>query len=176
MTYKYLLTIFLTSLSSLGAFASISMAQERPECYLIDSSGQLTDLTDICNVSQKRSPDTDTIISEVQNLIDNNNNAAEIEPLGTRPSTDNSSSVFVGDNLSLELSSVDSSSFIDNEIGVDYTAYTRSYKVAPVATVRRTLREEAFQFDTNRDSLTSILRQSRGRLPFLIYRYPNLNK
>lgn len=173
MIYKSLLTIFLTSLGSLSVLASTTIAQERPECYIIDSSGQLTDLTDLCNVSQKRSPDPEAATNEGLNIINNNNNnVGGGEASGTRPGTTSSSSVVVGDNLALELSSGDSSSFIDNEIGVDYTAYIRRFKVAPVATVRNDLREEAFQFDTDRDSLTSILRQSRGRLPFLIYRYP----
>lgn len=171
MNYKYLLTIFLTSLGTL-ALPSVSMAQERPECYLIDSSGKLTDLTDLCNVSQKRSPEPNAPSNEGLSIINNNNNVAGGEPKGTKPATSSSSTIFVGDDLSLELSSFDSSSFIDNEIGVDFTAYIRRFKAAPVATVRSDLREQAFEFDTDRDSITSILRESRGRLPFLIYRYP----
>ncbi len=172
MTYKFLLTIFLTSLSSIGGLTPIAFAQERPECYLIDNSGQLTDLTDICNASQKRSPKTDPATSEGQNIINNNNNVSiDSKPVASRLSADDNAYILGEDNLFLESSFADSTYYIDNGIGTDYTAYIRRYKVPPTSIVREALREQVFQFGTYPNSITSILRQGRGRIPFIIYRY-----
>ena len=171
MTYKFLLTIFLTSLGSIGGLTPIAFAQERPECYLIDNSGRLTDLTDICNASQKQSPKTDAT-SEGQNIINNNNNVSiDSKALDSGFSADDNVYILGEDNLSIESSSIDSSYYIDNEIGTNYTAYIRRYKVTPTSIVRETLREQVFQFGTYPNSITSILRQGRGRIPFIIYRY-----
>ncbi len=172
MTYKFLLTIFLTSLGLIGGLTPIAFAQERPECYLIDNSGQLTDLTDICNASQKRSPKTNPTTSEGQNIINNNNNVnIDSKALDSGLLADNNAYILGENNLSIESSSIDSSYYIDNEIGTNYTAYIRRYKVPPTSIVRETLREQVFQFGTYPNSITSILRQGRGRIPFIIYRY-----
>ena len=171
MTYKFLLTIFLTSLSSIGGLTPIAFAQERPECYLIDNSGQLTDLTDICNASQKRSPKTNPVTSKGQNIINNNNNVSiDSKALNPGLSIDDNVYILGEDNPSLE-SFADSSYYIDNGIGTNYTAYIRRYKVPPTSLVREALREQVFQFGTYPNSITSILRQGRGRTPFIIYRY-----
>ena len=170
MTYKSLLATLLTSFCSLGAIASMAAAQEPPECYIIDSSGKLTDLTDICNVREKRSSAADDNTGEGVNIINNNNNITS-----SNQTPDGSSSVFVADDLVAASTSSDSSYFIDNELGNNYTAYTRRFNVAPTAAVRQTIRDRSFQFDTfdaRRDSLTSILRATQSRLPFIIYRYP----
>lgn len=176
MTYKFkfLLTIFITSLSSIGALtqAATAIAQERPECYLIDDSGQLTDLTDICNVSEKQLPETNPATSEAQN---SNNNIIIIDskPLETGLSLDDNLFILGKNNLSSKSSLIGSAYYIDNEIGIDYTAYIRRYKTPPTSIDRQTLREQIFQFNTipsTPTSLTSILRSSR-QLPFIIYRY-----
>ncbi len=169
MTYKFLLTIFLTSLSSLGGLTPIAVAQERPKCYLIDNSGQLTDLTDICNVSQKRSPKTEPTTNEGQNVV--NINIIDSKPSNLGFSEDDNVYILGEDNLGLNSSLINSSYYIDNEIGNDYTAYIRRYKVSPTSIVRQTLREQIFQFDAYPNSLTSILRQGQSRTPFIIYRY-----
>ena len=166
MTYKFILTIFLTSLGSIAALASTSVAQERPECYIIDDSGQLTDLTDICNTTQKRSRLTDST-SDAQKVNQNVNvgsNAIEEVAL--------EDSVYVLGETSLASKSdaIDSTYYIDNEIGSDYTAYIRRYQTPGTAFDRQTLREQIFQFDTE-PSLTSIFRRGESRTPFLIYRY-----
>ncbi|WP_319421110.1 hypothetical protein [Pleurocapsa sp. FMAR1] len=172
MTYKFLLTIFLTSLSLIGVLTPIAVAQERPKCYLIDNSGQLTDLTDICNASQKRSPETDPATSESQNIINNNNNISiDSQPLDPGLSVDDNVYILGDNNLPVESSFIDSSYYIDNGIGTNYTAYIRSYQVSPTSLVRETLREQVFQFGTYPNSITSTLRQGRGRVPFIIYRY-----
>ncbi|MEL6910257.1 MAG: hypothetical protein AAFR62_07090 [Cyanobacteria bacterium J06629_2] len=167
MTYKSLLTTLLTSVCSLGALASIAVAQEPPECYIIDSSGELTDLTDICNVSQKRAANASAAPGEGLNIINNNNNITN-----SNPTPDSRSTVVAADSFVAESSLIDSSLFIDNELGNNYTAYTRRFNTAPTSVVRQTLREQSFQLDNSRDSLTSILRATQARLPFLIYRYP----
>ncbi len=181
MTYKFkfLLTIFLTSLSSIGALTqtATAIAQERPECYLIDDSGQLTDLTDICNVSEKQLSETDPATSEAQNNNSNNNSNNNIiidsKSLETGLSLDDNLFILGKNSLSSKSGLIDSAYYIDNEIGIDYTAYIRRYKTSPTSIDRQTLREQIFQFNTIPDtttSLTSILRSSR-QLPFIIYRY-----
>lgn len=172
MTNKLLFTALLTALSSLGAFASTVTAQERPKCYLIDDSGQLTDLTDICNVTQQRSPELSSSNEGINIVNTNNNNLAD-----SRPSVGN---VVVGDGLLVSgvnrtdsSNSIDRAYYIDNEIGTDYTAYIRSYRVTPTSTTREDLREQIFQFDDRRKSVTSIIRKGRSQLPFLIYQYRN---
>ncbi len=171
MTYKFLLTIFLTSLGSIGGLASIAVAQERPKCYLIDNSGQLKDLTDICNASQKQSPKTEPVTNEGQNIINNNNINIDSKPLESKLSVDDNVYILGENNLSIKSSFADSSYYGGNEIGTDYTAYIRRYKVPPTSIVREALREQVFQFGTYPNSITSILRQGRGRIPFIIYRY-----
>ena len=171
MTNKLLFTALLTAFSSLGGFASTATAQERPKCYLIDNSGQLTDLTAICNISQQRSPEPVSSSNEGIEIVNTNNNNL----VNSRPSVDN---VVVGDGLVVsDVNRADSSNlidrtyYIDNEIGSDYTAYIRSYRVPPTFTTRKDLREQIFQFDDRRKSTTSILRKGRSQLPFLIYQY-----
>ena len=179
MTYKFLLTIFLTSLSSIGTLTQVAtaIAQERPECYLIDDSGQLTDLTDICNVSEKQLSETDPATSEAQNNNSNNNSNNNIiidsKPSETGLSLDDNLFILGKNNLSSKSGLIGSAYYVDNEIGIDYTAYIRRYKTPPSSIDRQTLREQIFQFNTILDtpsSLTSILRSSR-QLPFIIYRY-----
>lgn len=169
MINKLLSIALLTAFSSLSAFASTVTAQERPKCYLIDNSGQLTDLTDICNVTQQRSPEPVSSSNEGINIVNTNNN------VDSRSSVDN---VVVGDGLLVSgvnradsSNLIDSAYYIDNEIGTDYTAYIRSYRVTPTSTTRENLREQIFQFDNRRKSTTSILRKGRSQLPFLIYQY-----
>ena len=170
MTYKFLLKVFLTSLSSIGVLASIAVAQERPKCYLINSSGELTDLTDICDVSQKRSPEPTPVTNEGSNIV-NNNNIINSESLIREQEVDDNQ-YLERDAFSVE-SGIDSSYYIDNEIGSDYTAYVRRYRTSTTPLVRSTLRKQAFQFDNTRRSPTSILRSGRSELPFIIYRYQN---
>ncbi len=177
MTYKFkfLLTIFLTSLSSIGALTqtATAIAQERPECYLIDDSGQLTDLTDICNVSEKQLPETDSATSDAQNNNSNNNIIIDSKPLETGLSLDDNLFILGKNDLSSKSGLIGSAYYIDNEIGIDFVAYLRRYKTPPTAIDRQTLREQIFQFNTipsTPTSLTSILRSSR-QLPFIIYRY-----
>ena len=169
MTHKFLLSIFLTSFS-LGVLTPIAVAQERPKCYLIDNSGQLTDLTDICNVSQKRSPKSEPTTSEGQNIINNNINIIDSKP-SDRLGVDDNVYILGENNLRSNSNLINSSYYIDNEIGNDYTAYIRRYKTSPTSIDRQTLREQIFQFDTNSNSLTSILRRGQNRTPFIIYRY-----
>jgi|GEM_PF-5307200 len=166
MTYKFLLTTLLTSFCSLGAIASIAVAQEPPECYIVDASGELTDLTDICNASQKKSSSAQNNTSEALAITNNNN------VVNSNPTADSSSSVLVGEGLLVESSASDTSYYIDSEPGINYAAYTRRYNTSPTSALRQSVRERAFQFNTNRDSLTSVLRESQSRLPFIIYRYP----
>ena len=168
MTYKILLTVFLTSFSSLAALAPVTIAQERPECYIIDESGQLTDLTDICDATQKSS-ETEATPSEAQNVNQNVNivgsNLSEAEIAA------NDSVYVLGEtSLASQTDAIDSTYYIDNEIGSDYTAYIRRYQAPETAFDRQTLRSEIFQFD-DQPSLTSILRRGEARTPFLIYRY-----
>ena len=167
MTYKSLLKTLLTSFCSLGAIATVAVAQEPPECYIVDASGELTDLTDICNASQKKSSSTQNNTGEALTITNNNSNV-----VNSNQTADSSSSVLVGDDLLVESSSIDSSYYIDSEPGINYAAYTRRYNTPSTSAVRQSVRERAFQFNTNRDSLTSILRESQSRLPFIIYRYP----
>ncbi|GAB4548195.1 MAG: hypothetical protein Tsb0014_42950 [Pleurocapsa sp.] len=173
MTYKLLLTVFLTSLSYLGAIAPIAMAQEPPECYMIDDSGQLTDLTDICNVSEKRSLDSapTSNTNEGVNVINNNNNIIGSKAFGTKFTEDNNLYILGENDFSFDSGFIDSLYYIDNGIGMDYTAYVRKYRTSPTSITREASRKQAFQFDDYPRSLTSILRRGQSRLPFLIYRY-----
>ncbi len=172
MTYKFLFTVFLTSLSSIGAIAPIAVAQERPKCYLIDSSGQLTDLTEICDASQKRSPNPAPTTNDSLKIINNNNNIIGSEPLATEVVEYDNTYILGEDNFSFDSNFIDSSYYIDNEIGMDYTAYLRQYRVSPTSITRQVSRKQVFQFDNYPSSLTSLLRQGRSRIPFIIYRYP----
>ena len=167
MTYKFILTVFLSSLGSIAALATRSVAQERPECYIIDDSGQLTNLTDICNATQKRSPEADTT-SDAQN-VNRNVNIVGSEAI-EQVALDDSVYVLGETSLASKSDAIDSTYYIDNEIGSDYTAYIRRYQTPGTSFDRQTLREQIFQFD-NKPSLTSILRQGEARIPFLIYRY-----
>ena len=171
MTYKLLFTVFLTSLSSLVGFAPIAVAQEqeRPKCYLIDESGQLTDLTDICNASQKRSQPPVPAANEDLNII--NNNIIGFKSLANEFVKDDNLYILGEENFSFDSSLIDSSYYIDNEIGSDYTAYIRQYQTAPTSVTREVLKKQVFQFDDYPDSLTSILRRGRSQMPFIIYRY-----
>ena len=169
MTYRHLLTVFLTSLSSL-TLAPIAVAQERPKCYLIEPSGQLVDLTEICNASQKRSPENNPSVDGGLNVTNNNYNI--VSQSGAADVLVSDRGFSRRDSLAVG-SGIDSTYYIDNEIGMDYTAYTRRYSVPSTSIVRRELRERVFQFDTPSNSLTSILRQGRSRIPFIIYRYQN---
>lgn len=171
MTYKSLITIFLSSLGFIGALTLGAAAQERPECYLIDNSGQLTDLSDICNVTQKRSPKTNPATSEPQNII--NQKGSDYKLLNTGLELDDTVYILGANNLTSKSGLIDRSYYIDNAIGTDYTAYIRRYKTSPTSMTRQALREEIFQFNTTLSTpnrLTSILRQGRA-LPFIIYGY-----
>ena len=167
MTLKILLTVFLTSLSSIAALAPNAVAQERPECYIIDESGELTDLTDICDASQGQSRPTDSN-GDAQN-VNQNVNVVGSEAIEEVVLNDN---VYVLRETSLlsESDAIDSAYYIDNEIGSDYAAYIRRYQSPETAFDRQTIRDKVFQFDTE-PSLTSILRRGEARTPFLIYRY-----
>ncbi len=174
MIYKFLLAIFVTSLSSIGALIPEVAAQERPKCYLIDNSGQLTDLTDICNVSEKQLPETDSNNSEAQNSnnqSNNNNNNIIIDSglLDTGLSLDHSTYILGENSIASKQGSFESAYYVDNGTGTDYTAYIRRYKTTPTSMTRQTIREQAFQFDAP-NSLTAVLRQGR-KVPFIIYRY-----
>lgn len=188
MTHKFLLTVLLTSLSSIGLPTSIVTAQELPKCYSIDSSGKLTDLTDFCFAS-KRSPNP--VSAANKNSRVDNINVIGINPLNAELSGNNidkSVNVLEGVDLAVESDLIDGSYFIDNEIGSDFTVYTRRFGSAPTSKQRRLLREQSFGFDSFRsndglgfgssfdssfDSPTSIIRRGRSKIPFLIYRYPN---
>ena len=171
---KLLLKIFLTSLGCLATLTPIAIAQERPKCYIIDDSGELTDLTDICNVSQKRSPQTNPTTTEDRNTIYNNTNVINFDSLDTERLLDGNLYI-LGENRNSLLSDLglfSSSYYIDNEIGLDYTAYIRRYRTSPTPTiVRQALREQIFQFDLDSESLTSTIRR-QSKIPFIIYRYP----
>lgn len=155
----------------MGALTPVVAAQERPECYIIDNSGQLTDLSDICNVSQKRSPETSSANSKPQRIA--KQDGVNPNLLNTGLPLDNTVYILGENNLTSDSGLIDSSYFIDNEIGIDYTAYIRRYKIPPTSLTRQTLRKEIFQpdrFDSTPDRLTSILRGGRA-LPFIFYRY-----
>ena len=170
MTYKFLLKI-LTSLGFLATLMPIAIAQERPECYIIDESGELTDLTDICNVSQKRSPQVAPATNEAPNNVNNNTNVINFNPLDVGLELDDNLYILGENSFSPRSGVFNSAYYIDNEIGSDYTAYVRSYRTSPTSIVRQTLREQIFQFDPYSRSLTSILRRGQSDLPFIIYRY-----
>ena len=172
MTYKFILKIVLASLGSLAALAPIANAQERPKCYIIDDSGQLTDLTDICDVSQKRSSQTASTTSDGANTVNNNTNLINLNPSGIELSSDDRPYILRNDSLLNGSGIFNSSYYIDNEIGSDYTAYRRTYKTFPTSIVRQTLKEQIFQFDPHNRSFTSILRRGQSDIPFIIYRYP----
>ena len=172
MSCKFLLKIFLTSLGSLATLAPTAIAQERPKCYTIDDSGQLINLTDICNVSQKRSPQIDPAANESPNTFNNNANVVYFNSLDTEQLLDDNLYILEENSLLSRSSIFDSAYYIDNEIGTDYTAYIRRYRTSPTSIVRQTLKEQIFQFDTDRKSLTSILREGQSEIPFIIYRYP----
>ena len=169
MTYKFLLKIFLTSLGLGATLAPIAIAQEPPECYIIDNSGQLTDLTDICNVSQKRSPQNAPATDDASNIVNNNTNVINLNPFNTEGVLDNS--YILGQNIPNRSGTFNSSYYIDNEIGSDYTAYIRRYRTSLTSTARQTRREQIFQFNGYPQSLTSIIRRGQSDLPFILYRY-----
>lgn len=169
MIHKFLLTLFIANFGFISVLAPKASAQERPECYLIDESGELTDLTDICNVSQKRSPEPAT--TEGENIVNNNNNINIVSSDAVKTGVlSDDGFVIDGNNYSEDSGSINSSYYIDNEPGINYTAYVRRYTASPNSFVRQTRREEIFQFDRPL-SHTGILRRGRNELPFIIYRY-----
>lgn len=171
MLDKLLATVFLTTLG-FGALVATASAQERPKCYIIDNSGKLTDLSDLCNVSQKRSPNTPTnnASNDAPNIINNDNIIIDSQSL-VEDEENNNQYILGENNFSFDSSSINSSYYIDNEIGMDYTAYLRQYRVFPTSLPRQLSRKQVFQFDDYPQSLTSILRQGQSRVPFIIYRY-----
>ena len=173
MSHRFLLKVFLTSIGLFGALTTAAAVQgkEPPECYIIDNSGKLTDLTDICNVSQKRSPDRDSVSSEPQDIA--NRSVSDPNLREAEFALDNNQYILGKKSVATESGAISSVYYIDNAIGADYAAYVRRYKTAPTSLTRRTLRENIFQFNTNlstSERLTSILRDGR-EVPFLIYRY-----
>ena len=171
MNFKLLLSVTTTSLSIFGAIAPMGIARERPQCYLIDNSGQLTNLTNICNASSlERSPSaTATVDKDINNdnIIDSESSDSDF--LGGEIV------YFLGEgNPPIDLSAFSSSYYIDNEIGNDFAAYIRRYETSPSYLPRQVIRKQAFQLedDFELNSLTSILRRGNGSTPFLIYRYP----
>ena len=154
----------------LTALAPMAIAQERPKCYIIDNTGDLTDLTDICNVSQKRSPQIAPVTNEAPNNVNNNTNVINFNPLDAGLESDDNLYILGENSFSPRSGVFNSAYYIDNEIGSDYTAYVRSYRTSPTSIARQTLREQIFQFDPYSPSLTSIIRRGRD-IPFIIYRY-----
>lgn len=164
---RKLLLVLLTAFSSMAAIASPAAAQEQelPKCYIIEPDGELRDLTDLCNTSQQQSPEETTANIDGVNVVNNNNNTIDFVPLQNRDR------YIFGDDGFTESGDIDSSYYIDNEIGSDYTAYTRRYRISNEDSLRAQIREQVFRFDDSRDSLTSIIRRGRDNTPFLIYRY-----
>ncbi|WP_036480193.1 hypothetical protein [Myxosarcina sp. GI1] len=177
MKFQFLLSVTLTSIVSLGAIVPIAMAQERPECFLIDNSGELTDLTDICNASQGlvSSETTEAATTEGElNIINNNSNIVGSDPLTSQSLTDDNL-YFLGEgSVPVDLSTIGSTYYIDNEIGNDYTAYLRRYQTSPSYLPREVIKDRVFRFENYFDpySLTSIFRRGQSRVPYIIYRYP----
>ena len=127
MTYKFLLKIFATL--SLFTFAPIAIAQERPKCYIIEESGQLTDLTDICNVSQQRSPQASAASNP--NTATNNTNVVNLNPASTGGRDLTGAGVF--------------SPYYNNSIGLNYPPYTGSDNY-PTPVVNRAVTRRTFRF------------------------------
>jgi len=172
MLDKFLLAIFVANFGFISILSSKAIAQERPKCYLIDESGELTDLSDICDVSQRETSASTT--NEGENVVNNNINIVNSDSASTRSELiSNEGFVVSADNSSSSSGAIDSSYLIDNEPGIDYTAYVRRYKSSPDSFDRLTSREQIFGFDDRNRSHTSILRRGRSELPFLIYRYQN---
>ena len=131
MTYKFLLKVFLTSLGSLATLAPLAIAQERPECYIIEDSGQLTDLSDICNVSQQRSPQANSNSSDT-NTASNNTNVINLNPISTG-------------GLGLTGTGVFNRSYYDRSLGLDYRPYAGGYSY-PTPVVNRTVTKRTYRF------------------------------
>lgn len=172
MSHRFLLKVFLASIGLFGALTTAVQGKEPPECYIIDNSGKLTDLTDICNVGQKRSPQTDAAASSepqsITNISVSDPNLQEAEF-----ALDDNQYILGKRSVTTDSGAISSVYYIDNAIGADYAAYVRRYKTAPTSLTRQTLRENIFQFNSNESTserLTSILRDGR-EVPFIIYRY-----
>lgn len=181
MSYKFPLKVLLVGVGMLGALTTAATAQgaEPPECYLIDNSGKLTDLTSICNASQQR-----TAVSQPLQLddnpecflIDNSGNLTDLTDLcnvsqkqaaskdfaGSEPmnvdnniavddrlTIDNNQFILGENNVVDQPGAINSAYYIDNAIGGDYAAYVRQYQNTPTSLTRQTLREEVFQLNTN---------------------------
>ena len=128
MTYKFIIKTFLTSLASLATLAPMAIAQ-RPECYIINESGQLTDLSDICNVSQKRSPRA-TTANNAPNTANNNTNVINLNA--------------VSRGYGLTGAGV-SSPYYNSPVGLGYTPYAGDYSYStPV--VNRTITKRTYRF------------------------------
>lgn len=166
---KFLFAVFIASFGSIGVMSPQAIAQEQPECYIVDETGELEDLTDICNVSQRRSPESST--TEGENVVNNNINIVNSESGSVETGVATNDGFIIGTEAAAENSGIDSSYLIDNEPGLDYTAYVRRYTTSPNSFDILTRREEVFQFDRHNRSFTSILRDGTSQLPFLIYRY-----
>ena len=170
---KFLLAIFIAGFSSINVLTLKAVAQEPPECYIVDDTGELEDLTDICDASQKRSPDSNSTTTQGENVVNNNININNSDlNSGFGKVSVNDGFVVGADNSSVN-SGIDSSYLIDNEPGLDYTAYVRRYQTSLNSFDYLTRREQIFQFDNRFGSHTRILREGRSELPFLIYRYQN---
>ena len=148
MTYKFLLKVFLTSLGSLFTLAPIAIAQ-RPECYIIEESGQLTDLTNICNVSQQRSPQVAPAANNPNTANNNNNtNVVNFNPVSTGGILDN--------NYILGRRGLTTGVF-NRPIGLNYTPYAGGYSY-PTPVVNRTITKRTFRFYRYPKSPNSIIR------------------
>lgn len=142
MTYKFLLKILATL--SLFTFAQTAIAQERPECYIIEESGQLTDLTDICNVSKERSPQTNPTSSD-PNTASNNTNVVNFNPVSTGGLGLTGAGAF------------NRSYYYNSSIGSGYTPYTGDYSY-PSSVVNRTITKRTFRFYQYPKRPSSIIR------------------
>lgn len=127
MTYKFLLKVFLTSLGSLATLTPIAIAQ-RPECYIIEESGQLTDLTDLCNASQQRSSKAPA--ANNPNTVNNNTNVVNFDPISTE-----------GRGLTGGVFNP----YYNSSIGFNYSPYTGSY-IDSTPVVNRTITKRTFRF------------------------------
>ena len=143
MTYKFLLKIIATF--SFFTFAPIAIAQERPECYIIEESGQLTDLTDICNVSRQRS--SQVAPANNPNTANDNTNVVNFNPVDIERTLGN-------DYLLGGRSFLNRSATFNRSIGFNNTPYTGSYidstPVVTRAVTRRTFR--FYQYPTRPSS------------------------
>ncbi len=131
-------------------------AQSQPSCFMVDTSGEVIDLSNICNV-KSQGEQKSKAVTQSDNALDS---ASTIETEISAPLVERVN--FVGDG-SVPFT-LDSSSTV--YYSGDRSVYIRRYREAQRFSTRNNVREALLELGANDRSLNV-----SHKTPFIIYRY-----